>query len=333
MSRRAFILTLVLALGAAYAGRLAWRAHQDIVTLAAYDLPLREVVKKLRWQTWEDIKVNKEVDGRVTLRVENQPLAVVLDLISEQIGTRWALAYPLYTSKPKLATVRQIALGTLEWPQPGWTNWNARPNFAAMAARAMAAATNTDGATPGGAPGGPGAFAGFGGPGGPGGNFDELTDIKPVTVEWAKTPPLEAAQTLRRFGRVKVVPEDGTSIPVSLTLKDVPMDTAVAKLAKATNRKWAKFYAFEPQRRGPRPTDAEREQFAQQMPDRDQMRQRFEQMAQDPNFQARMEQREVRSLLNSTPYQRAERDKRRAQGGRGGPGGPGGGRGGGGPGR
>jgi hypothetical protein len=258
-------------------------------------------------------------------------LPVVLDLISEQIETRWSLAYPMYTTKKKLAAVRGIALGTLEWPQPGWSNWNARPNFAAMAARFMAA-TNTDGATTTNADGTTaGGFFGFGGPGGPGGgNFDGLEEIRPVTIDWTKTPPLEAGQSLRRFGRVKVVPEDGSSIPVTLSLKDAPMDKAVARLAKAINRKWDKFYSFEPQRRGPRPTEAEREQFAQRMPDRDQMRQRFEQIAQSPDFQARMEQREIRQLLNSSPAQRAERDKRRAQGGRGG---PGGGRGGGGRGR
>ena len=315
MNRRALLITAALTLVAAYAGRLAWRAHRDIVSLTANDLALRDVIKKLQWQTWESIEVNKEVDGRISLTVSDQPLPVVLDLIAAQVNSRWSVAYPLYSSKAKLALVRKVANGTANSPQPGWTNWNARPNFAAMAAR-MAASTNSEGSLTN-LPG-MGMFGG--GPGGPGGGMDGATESKPVTVEWTATPPLEAAQTLRRFGRVKVVPEDGTTLKVNLSLKEVPMDTAVAKLAKASNRKWTKFYALEPQRRQGPPSDEERAQFAQQMPDREQMRSRFEQMAQDPGFQERMEQRQTQGLINSTPSQRVDRDKRRLQGrGRGGP--------------
>lgn len=308
MNRRALLVTVALTLVAAYAGRLAWRAHKDIVSLEAHDLALRDVIKKLKWQTWESIEVNKEVDGRVSLTVVDQPLTVVLDLIAEQVGSRWSVAYPLYSTKPKLAMAVKVANGSLPSPQPGWTNWNARPNFAAMAARMMAA-TNSEG-VPTNLPGMGPFGGGFGGPGG----MDGATETKPVTVEWKATPPIEAAQALRQFGRVKVVPEDGTQLKVNLTLKEVPMDTAVAKLAKAANRKWAKFYALEPQRRQGRPTEEERPQMAQ-MPE---MRQRFEQMAQDPAFQDRMDQRQTKALLNSTPSQRAERDQRRLRG-RGGP--------------
>jgi len=314
MKQRTILILVAVGLAAAYAGRLAWRAHKDLVSLAAHDISLRDVIKKLRWQTWESIEVSKEVDGRINLVVTDQPLPVVLDLIAEQVGSRWSVAYPLYTTKAKLQLARKVAEGTAAQPQPGWTNWNARPNFAAMAARMQAMASGEGGATNAEAPG----MGMFGGPGGPGG-MDGATETRPVTVEWQNTPPLEAAQTLRQFGRVKVVPEDGTTLRVNLSLKEAPMDTAVAKLAKASNRKWAKFYALEPQRRPGRPSEEERAQFARQMPDRDQMRARFEQMAQDPGFQERMEQRQVRNLLNSTPAQRAERDQRRGRGGRGGP--------------
>lgn len=317
MKQRTILILVAVGLLAAYTGRTAWRAHKDIVSLEAHDIPLRTVLKKLRWQTWESIEVSKEVDGRINLTVTDQPLTVVLDLVAEQVGSRWSVAYPLYTTKAKLQLARKVAEGTAAQPQPGWTNWNARPNFAAMAARMQAMANGEAGATNGGPMG---FFGGPGGPGGPGG-MDGATETRPVTVDWQDTPPLEAAQALRRFGRVKVVPEDGTTLRVNLSLKEVPMDTAVAKLAKASNRKWAKFYALESQRRQGRPTEEERAQFTQQMPDRDQMRARFEQMAQDPGFQERMEQRQVRNLLNSTPNQRAERDQRRGRGGRGG-GGP-----------
>lgn len=306
MNRRTLLITTACALVAAYGGRLAWRAHKDIVSLKANDLALRDVIKKLKWQTWESIEVNKDVDGRVNLTVEDQPLTVVLDLIAEQVGSRWSVAYPLYSTKPKLALAIKVANGTAASPQPGWTNWNARPNFAAMAARIMSA-TNSEGM--------PTNFPGMFG-GGPGG-MDGTTEAKPVTIEWSGTPPLEAAQALRQFGRVKVVPEDGTTLRVNLSLKEVPMDKAVAKLAKASNRKWAKFYALEPQRRQGPPSQEERPQFTQ---GNEQRRERFEQMAQDPAFQDRMDQRQTKALLNSTPAQRVDRDKRRQQGrGRGGP--------------
>ncbi|MBX3733742.1 MAG: hypothetical protein KF791_14250 [Verrucomicrobiae bacterium] len=314
MNRRAVLITVAASLVAAYAGRLAWRAHRDVVSLQAYDLPLRDVVRKLKWQTWESIEVSKDLDGRVNLNVTDQPLTVVLDLVAEQVNSQWAVAYPLYTTRDRLKTARRVAAGTAPQPAPGWTNWNARPNFAAMAARIQAALDGADASTNSGPMG-----LGFGGgPGGPGGPFEGGAALRPVTVEWREAAPLEAAQSLRQFGRVKVVPEDGTQLRINLTLKEAPMDTAVAKLAKASNRKWAKFYALEPQRRRERPSEEDREQFAQRMPNPEQMRARFEQMAQDPGFQERMEQRQIRSLLNSTPMQRAERDQRRRGGGGGG---------------
>lgn len=319
--KRSLTLTLIaVALALVYGGRLAWRAHQDLVSLEANDITVVDVVKKLRWQTWEDIELGKDVNpqARVTFRVKDQPLEAVLELVSEQVGSRWVAAYPLYTTQAKLAVARKLALGTLQAPQFGWTNWNARPNFGALAAMWSGGATNAP--TPsegGGTPpaGGPGLMGGFGGPDGGG-------PVQPVTVEWKDTPPLVAAASLRRFGQVKVVPEDGTLIKVNLQLKEVPMDKAVAQLAKKVNRKWAKFYLIG-EARGPRPEPREQ---TQQRPDfnPEQMRERFQQIAASPEFQQRMEQRENRGLLNSTPDQRAERDRRRARGpGRGGGGGPG----------
>ncbi len=328
--KRSLTLTLIAAaLVLAYGGRLAWRAHRDVVSMEANDIPVADVIKKLRWQTWEDIELGKDVraQARVTLRVENQPLETVLELVSEQVGSRWVAAYPLYTTKAKLAVARKLALGTLPAPQFGWTNWNARPNFAALAAVWSVGATNAPAsAEGGGAPpaGGPGMMGGFGGPGGGFGGFggpDGGGPAQPVTIEWKDTPPMVAAASLRRFGQVKVVPEDGTLIKANLQLKDVPMDKAVAQLAKTVNRKWAKFYLIG-EARGPRPEPREQ---TQQRPNfnPEQMRERFQQIASSPEFQERMEQRENRGLLNSTPDQRVDRDRRRARGGRGGGGRPG----------
>lgn len=325
MKRSQILVLVAVGLAASYTGRLAWRAHKNIVTLEVHNMKVADVVKKLRWQTWESITVHKDLTNRVTLQVEDQPLVGVLALIADQCEGRWSVAYPLYTTGAKLALAKRVATGEVESPQPGWTNWNARPNFAAIAARMAAGDTN-------GVPGAGGPGGGFGG--GPGGMFgmNEGPAIpKPVTFEFAGQTPVEAAAELRKFGKVKVVPEDGTLRPVKLDLKEASMDKAVAQLAKWVGRKWAKFYAIEP-RGGFRPTEADREAMAAiPRPDMEQMRQRFQNFEPTPEMQARMTQRMLDGIKNSTPEQRAQRGRR--FGGGGGPGGGGGGgRGGGGPG-
>ena len=70
MNRRALLLTLAFGLVAAYAGRLAWRAHKNIVTLDVHNMPVRDVVRKIRWQTWESVTVHKDLTNRVSLTVE-----------------------------------------------------------------------------------------------------------------------------------------------------------------------------------------------------------------------------------------------------------------------
>lgn len=303
------LLTLVaFGLLTAYAGRLAWRAHMNIVSLDVHNLPVREVAKKLRWQTWENILVHNDVDARITIHVEDQPLNGVLSLIAEQCGNaNWSIAYPLYTTKDKLNKARQLAVGDAQDPQPGWTNWNQRPNFAAMFARLANGDTN--------------AQRGMGGFGGPGGFFGGAQAFTPVTTNFDGQTPMEAAFALRQFGRVKVVPEDGTARPVILSMSQLVMDRAVSHFAKWESRKWAKFYLLEPRGNGFRPNPQEMAQRPQMDPEQmQQMRQRFEE---DPNRQARATQRFLDNIKNTTAEQRAEQRSRR--GGPGGFGGPGGG--------
>ena len=326
--KRSQIASLVaVGLVLAYGGRLAWRAHKNIVSLNVHNMPVREVVSKLRWQTWESITVHHDIDARITLEVEDQPLNGVMALIADQCEGRWSIAYPLYTTKAKLQLAKKVAAGEFETPPAGWTNWNSRPNFAAMAARMAAmtdgTATNVQ----------PAGFRGMGG-GGPGGMFGGGGPVtpKPVTVDFDSQTPVEAASALREFGPVKVVPEDGTERKVILSLKDAPMDSAVSKLAKWVNRKWAKFYVIEP-RGGGRPTQQERDMFAQMpRPDPEQMRQRFQNFQPTPEMQQRNTQRMLDRIKNTTADQRAA-DRQRGRGGFGGGGGGGRGGGGGGGGR
>jgi hypothetical protein len=59
---------VLLAAAIGYASWFAWRAHRNLVTLDVRNMEVRQVVKKISWQTWEDIFVHKDVQGNVTLK-------------------------------------------------------------------------------------------------------------------------------------------------------------------------------------------------------------------------------------------------------------------------
>ena len=66
MNSRKICWSIALLVGAAglYAGWLAYNAHRNLVTLDVRDMEVREVVKKIERQTWEDIFVDKNEIGR-----------------------------------------------------------------------------------------------------------------------------------------------------------------------------------------------------------------------------------------------------------------------------
>ena len=89
MKRSQILVLVAVGLAAASTGRLAWRAHKNIVTLDVHNMKVADVAKKLRWQTWESITVHKDLTNRVTLQVEDQPLVGVLALSScANVGRR-----------------------------------------------------------------------------------------------------------------------------------------------------------------------------------------------------------------------------------------------------
>ena len=69
---------VLLAAAIGYASWFAWRAHRNLVTLDVRNMEVRQVVKKISWQTWEEIFVHKDVRGKVTLKVRKMPLEQVL---------------------------------------------------------------------------------------------------------------------------------------------------------------------------------------------------------------------------------------------------------------
>src|SRR3954464_13496184 len=71
-----------LAIGVAlYISWAAWRAHRGLVTLDVRDVELRQVVKQIERQTWEDIFVHKDLQGKVTMKVHDMPLEQVLRMV------------------------------------------------------------------------------------------------------------------------------------------------------------------------------------------------------------------------------------------------------------
>ncbi len=350
-NRRSQLLWTLLVLAVlGYAARFAWRAHQNLVTFDVREMEVRKVVKKMAWQTWEDIYVHQEVQGKITLKVVNMPLEEALRLVSAQAQSRSVLFYALYTGGASLKRLEQSLRGEVDPATHGWTN---------LAGRAG------------------GGMFGFTIPGAPaqaGGNGLVSLNLAGKTVDFA-------ALAFTRFAQTRVVPEDGVKEIVTLTLDKVPVEPAVAKLAKAAKRNWVAVYALQGgfgfDRGGDRDrprvpdggtnsparggfggfdmTDAQRDEMraqreAQELALREALpsdaRQKYEQAQQEREVAMRDMQNltpdQMRDrftsqnsaainkmmrdrVMNSTPEQRAQQGQRRNGGRGGGGGGPGGG--------
>lgn len=206
-------LTLVVAL--LYVGWLAYRAHSNMVTLNVRNMDVRQVVKKIEWQTWENIFVHKDVQGKVTLAVHQAPLEKVLRIIADQTSSRSSVIYPLYSSGKSYVTLKKALRGEINAAENGWTNLQSRASFR-------------------------------GGPGGPGGMFGAQTENPKQRVSFqfqGKDVPF-VTLAFDRFAQTRVVPEDGTDATINLTLKQATVPEAVAQLAKKTHRSWAKLYVL-----------------------------------------------------------------------------------------
>lgn len=329
--RRKLIWTLAVMLPLlAYGAFLCHRAYYDLVTLDVQSADVQAVLKKIRWQTWEDIHASHSLTGKVSLSVQSQPLEVVLDLLSEQTDLRWLSVYPLYR-KGNVETLKKAAAGDTNYLGKVWTNFNFR-----------------------------GGFGGFGGgPGGRGGPFmgGSETNAGKISVQIDdKDLPLAAMALSRGGGRAQVVVEDGLTRKVDLDLRDASIDQAVEKLADVSRTDWTHFYVVtrggrppggfdfagrggfnrgpgEEGRRGPggpggtggrggrmeelldTMTPEDRAKAEERRKEFEAMRnmtpeERQQAMSERMNSaeaQARMEQREKAQLLNSTPEQSRQR--------------------------
>jgi len=360
--------SLLVAILLAWIGSKVYQANRNLVTLNVRDAEVRDVVRKIEWQTWETIVVNKDVKGKVTLNVRRMPLEEVLSIISDQTSSRSLALYPIYSKGKSIVNLRKFVRGDLERDAAGWTNFTRR-GFGGPGG-------------PGGR-GGPGGFGG-GGPGGfggfPGGFADTVRGQNSlVTLNVTSKDLGFAAQALSRFARAQVVPEDGANAIVSVSLHGVPFRDAVAKVAKVAGMKSDVFYALQAQpdfgrdndddrdrrrdfargdgedvegrrrfSREERNSETNREARAEQwaamrqreeeitlatmtpeeqakmkeeqqkieeirnLPPEEQ-RQRFEQMRNDPQMRQRMESRMNSNFKNTTPDQKVESARRRAE--------------------
>jgi type II secretory pathway component GspD/PulD (secretin) len=92
------VISGLLLVGSAWLGRVAVRAHRNAVTLHVRGADVRQVIRQIRWQTWEEIHVQRDLTGRVTVDADERPLEEVLATIAQQVQGTWACAYPLYST-------------------------------------------------------------------------------------------------------------------------------------------------------------------------------------------------------------------------------------------
>jgi hypothetical protein len=323
--RTLLILTAVVALLAIAGTTYALKLRRNLVTLDVREMEVREVVAKLKRQTGEDIFVSQDVQGKVTMNVKNAPLDGVLELVAGQVSARSSHIFPIYKNSDSLknlhALVQRPASNYVQ--ATTWTNFAQRRGF-------------------GGRGFGGGGFGGFGG-------FDgenQNTNNGAVTLQLVNKEPASAARALSMATRSTVVVDDSLQKPVTLKLNNTEQKEALQKFASAMKAKSGEFYllqgrtGFRPQRQDNEGEDEEArrarmEARFQEMPA--DMRARLEEMRnmtpeerqarmqarmEDPTVQARMAERTINSIRNSTPEQMIQQARQR-RGGRGrGEGGP-----------
>jgi hypothetical protein len=210
-SHRRLLTLLLLGTALTYGVFVAQRARSNLVSLDVRDADVRRVVRQIEWQTWENIHLAPEVQGRVTLTVRQVPLEEVLRIIGQQTLSRTMTVYPLYSSRASLQQLGRVVRGELPVAQSRWKAWqdHAFPDF--------------------------GRFA------------NALRDQNQLVNAQFQGKDVEfAALALSRFSRAQVVPEDGIAGTVNLKLTQAAVPEAVAQVARQVHCQWAVFYVLSP---------------------------------------------------------------------------------------
>ena len=305
MRNRRTAIWLIIALlvsGGTYVTWAVIRAHRNLVTLDVRDMDVRKVIGKLEWQTWETIIPDKNVKGKVTLNVRKVPLEAVLHIIGEQTSSRFSMVYPLYSSSQSMSKLQRALRGEINPDFSGWTNLHRR-GFAGG---------------PFGGPGGPGP----GGAGGRGGEFFgpmRTNEHSVVSLDIRGKDVQFAATALSRFGGVRVVPDDKLHRVVSLRVDQMPVESAISRLAKSASAKWDRIYTlrgedgrreFADRRGGFRElTDAEREEMRRQRQEGEEELLRTVSAEERAKMEEARKEREkmFQEMQSLTPEQRRER--------------------------
>lgn len=116
------VIAVAVTLAGFWFGRLAWRAHRNLVTLNARNMPLADVVRSLERQTWEKIKYDKHLNARITLNVKDAPLDSVLDLVADRAGARWQKTFAVGAGSGSLSKLESVLAGETKLDDAGWTN-------------------------------------------------------------------------------------------------------------------------------------------------------------------------------------------------------------------
>ena len=208
------ILVALVAATVLWGGYRAYRAHTNLVTLNVRNMEVRRVVSKLKWQTWENIIVGKNVGGNVTLNVHNVPLEEVLNIVGLQTDSRWTRLYPIYSTGKSLASFNRVLEGNLA---PAGSGWLGLQQLEAWQQSGLGGFANT-----------------------------LRAENKLVSAQLANQDLAFTALALSRFSKAQVVPEDGLKGLVNLRLQQVPFDKAVAKVARQVRHKWDRVYTLQP---------------------------------------------------------------------------------------
>ena len=103
-------------------GYYAYRASKNLVTVDVRNMEVKDLVKILERQTWEKIYLQGDIDGKVTLNVSDMPLANVLEIVADQTPTRFSAIYALYSSGKTLDYLKKALAGDDVQPPNAWTN-------------------------------------------------------------------------------------------------------------------------------------------------------------------------------------------------------------------
>ena len=203
-------LTIVLVVGVLTV-LAARRARHDLVTLDVQNMPLHQVVKKIEWQTWEYIEVQKDLNPLITLNVKRVPLTEVLEILAEQAEGRWSRFYPLYTVKKSFTELREVVRGDRARTNSNWKSFNA---------------------------------GGFGGAGGSPFANNTMTTEGVVSLNIKDQEIESGLRSLSRVSNSRVVAEDGTKGQLTLSFDQTPLENAVSTVAKQLRRSHSRFYAL-----------------------------------------------------------------------------------------